>query len=284
MLTVYAPAKINLVLEVLGRYDESYHRIKSIVQTIDLCDVLSFELDREVSFECSEPCLEGNNQVMKAARLFQKAAGCREGVKIRLDNNIPWGVGLGGGSSDAAATLLALNTLWKTDFPPARLAQLASEVSSDAPLFIYGGTVLVEGRGEQVTPLPPLPPGYFVLHVPPLPRMPDKTGRLYRQLNASHFTSGEFVHTARQALEEGRTIDEAAMFNIFEEVAFNAFPRLDEYRSIFEQTAGSAVHLAGSGPCLFTLVEEERKADEVCLSMRRRGLECYVAAVRSRGE
>ena len=283
MLTVYAPAKINLVLEVLGSYDDGYHQIKSVVQTIDWCDVLSFELDRELSFECSEPRLEDDNQVMKAARLFQQATGCREGVKIRLNNNIPWGVGLGGGSSDAAATLLALNTLWETNFSPAQLAQLAAEVSSDAPLFIYGGTVLVEGRGEKVTPLPPLPQGYFVLHVPPLPRFPDKTGRLYHQLNARHFTSGKFTHAALEALDEGRMIGLAAMFNVFELVAFDAFPRLDEYWSIFEKTAGSTVHLAGSGPCLFVLLPEEQKAREICISMHRRGLACYVAASLPRG-
>lgn len=284
MLTVYAPAKINLVLEVLGKYNDSYHQIKSIVQTINLCDILNFELDREVSFECSESSLESDNLVMKAARLFQEVTNCRKGVQIKLDKNIPFGVGLGGGSSDAASTLLALNTLWEMNFPRSQLAHLASEVSSDASLFIYGGTVLVEGRGEKVTPLPPLPPGYFVLHVPPLPGIQDKTGRLYGELNASHFTPGKFVHAALQVLEGGRTIDSSSMFNTFEAVAFDAFPQLDKYKGIFEETAGLAVHLAGSGPCLFTSIQDEQKAGEVCLSMRRRGLECYVAASLSRGE
>jgi len=284
MLTVHAPAKVNLVLEVLGRYDDGYHQIKSVVQTIDWCDVLSFELDSEISFECSEPLLEEGNQVMKAAKLFQQATGCPEGVKIKLNSNIPWGVGLGGGSSDAATTLMALNTLWETNFSSAQLAQFAAEVSSDAPLFIYGGTVLVEGRGEKVTPLPPLPQAYFVLHVPPLPRLPDKTARLYHQLNTRHFTSGKFTHAALQALDEGRMIGLSAMFNVFELVAFDAFPRLDEYWNIFEKMSGSTVHLAGSGPCLFVLLSEEKKARELCISMHQQGLQCYVAAPLPRGE
>jgi 4-diphosphocytidyl-2-C-methyl-D-erythritol kinase len=120
--------------------------------------------------------------------------------------------------------------------------------------------------------------------MPPLPRIPDKTGKLYGELNASHFTQGKFVHAALQVLEEGRTIDSSSMFNTFEAVAFDAFPQLDKYKGIFEETAGLAVHLAGSGPCLFTSIQDEQKASEVCLSMRRRGLECYVAASLSRGE
>ncbi len=284
MLTVYAPAKINLVLEVLGKYDDNYYRVRSIVQTVTLYDVLSFELEKEISLECSESNLQTENLAMKAAKLFQEVSNCRKGVRIRLCKNIPWGVGLGGGSSDAASTLVALNILWEVNFPPSRLARLASKIGSDAPLFVYGGTTLVEGRGEEVTPLPDLLPTYFVLHVPPLPKMPGKTGKLYGKLSAANFTRGQFIHAALQTLEREKTLPPSSMLNIFETVAFDMFPQLDKYKGIFEQTAGLPVHLTGSGPCLFTSVQSEEKANEVCLSMQRRGLECYAVTSLPRGE
>ncbi|MBA7507723.1 4-diphosphocytidyl-2-C-methyl-D-erythritol kinase [subsurface metagenome] len=276
MLTTYAPAKINLVLEVLGKYDDNNHQIRSIAQTITLYDVLSFEMGKEISLECNESSLQAENLVIKAAKLFQEVTNCRKGVRIGLRKNIPWGAGLGGGSSDAASTLVALNALWETNFARSRLAHLASQISSDAPLFVYGGTTLVEGGGEKVSPLPDLPPTYFVLHVPPLPRIPNKTSKLYSKLDAGHFTKGESVRIALQALEQGKTIDASLMFNIFEAVAFDVFSQLDKYKGVFEQAAGSTVHLTGSGPCLFTPVQNEEKANEVCLSMQKRGLECYV--------
>jgi 4-diphosphocytidyl-2-C-methyl-D-erythritol kinase len=275
MLTINAPAKINLVFEVLGKHDD-YHQIRSIVQTINLCDIISFELDQEISFECSESSLEADNLVVKAAKLFKEATNYRRGVRIRLHKNIPWGVGLGGGSSDAAFTLMALNSLWKMNFPRSQLVHLASEIGSDVPLFIYGGTTLLEGRGEKVTSLPPLSPTYFALHIPPLPRILNKTSKLYTKLDVRHFTKGEFVHIALQALEQRKTIDSSLMFNIFEAVAFGVFPQLGKYKRMFEEAAGSTVHLTGSGPCLFTPIQNKEKANEICLSLRKQGLECHV--------
>ncbi len=276
MLTVYAPAKINLVLEVLGKYDDNNHQIRSIAQTITLYDVLSFEIGKEISLECNESSLQAENLVIKAAKLFQEVTNCHKGVRIGLRKNIPWGAGLGGGSSDAASTLVALNALWETNFARSRLAHLASMISSDAPLFVYGGTTLVEGRGEKVTPLPDLPPTYFVLYMPSVARIPDKTSRLYGKLSTRNFTQGQFVHAALQTLEQGKTLPSSLMVNVFEGVAFDIFPRLDKYKEIFEQTAGLPVHLTGSGPGLFAPVLNEEKANEVCLSMQKQGLECYV--------
>jgi 4-diphosphocytidyl-2-C-methyl-D-erythritol kinase len=284
MLTVYAPAKINLVLEVLGKYDDNNHQIRSIAQTITLYDILSFEMERGISLECNESSLQAGNLVIDAAKLFQEVTNCPKGVRIRLRKNIPWGVGLGGGSSDAASTLMALNTLWAVNFPQSRLAHLASKISSDAPLFIYGGTTLVEGRGEKVTPLPDFPPAYFVLYMPSIAKIPDKTSRLYGKLSTKNFTRGQFVHAALQTLEQGKTLPSSLMVNVFEGVAFGIFPRLDKYKEIFEQTAGLPIHLTGSGPGLFAPVLSKEKANKVCLSMQKQGLECYVVTSLPRGE
>ncbi|GAI49219.1 unnamed protein product, partial [marine sediment metagenome] len=125
-------------------------------QAVSLCDVLKFQLAEGISFECSEVSLEQSNLVTRAAMLLKKTTKCDKGVRIRLRKNIPWGVGLGGGSSDAAATLLTLNKLWGLKLSVSELARLAFRLGSNISFFIYGGTALVEGKGEKVTPLPSL--------------------------------------------------------------------------------------------------------------------------------
>jgi len=277
MLTIYAPAKINLVLEVLGKHND-YHRISSIVQSIDLCDVLNFQPDQEICFECDEPSLKRNNLVTRAATLLKESTKCSLGARIELRKRIPWGAGLGGGSSDAAATLLALNELWGLGLPPSALVNLASKLGSDVPFFIRKGTALVEGKGEKVTPLPSLPETHFVLLVPPLPRISGKTKQMYSRLNATHFTEGQFVQQALSSLRQGKMLDHSLMFNVFEKVAFDFFPGLDNYRKILNEAGAPGIYLAGSGPCLFTFFSEKRKARELFSRLRKQGLECYLAS------
>jgi 4-diphosphocytidyl-2-C-methyl-D-erythritol kinase len=277
MLKVYAPAKLNLVLEVLGK-DNDYHQISSIVQTINLCDTLNFELEHEIQLNCNEPSLELDNLAIEAAELLRKVTHCSKGARIELYKHIPWGVGLGGGSSDAAATLLALNELWGLRLPISELAHLASKLGSDVPFFIYGGTALVEGVGGKVKPLPSLCPTWFVLLVPPLPKIAGKTRQLYNRLTTSHFTKGQLVHAALPLLRKGKMIDPSLMFNVFEEVAFNFSPKLNAYRTMFEEAGASKVYLAGSGPCLFTFASEEKQAKVISLNLKGQGLECYVTS------
>jgi len=276
MLTIYAPAKINIVLEVLGK-DNDYHRISSIVQSIDLCDVLNFEQDDEISFECDEPSLRQDNLVMRAATLFKESTKYSLGARIELRKHIPWAVGLGGGSSDAAATLLALNELWGLGFPLSEMVYLASKLGSDVPYFIHKGTALIEGKGEKVTPLPSLPPTCFVLLVPPLPKISGKTRQMYSNLRVADFTEGQFIEQALVSLRQGKAIDHSLLFNVFERIAFDFFPRLDKYRMTMKEDGALGVYIAGSGPCLFTFFSEKEEAGELFSRLRKRGLECYLA-------
>jgi 4-diphosphocytidyl-2-C-methyl-D-erythritol kinase len=277
MLTVYAPAKVNLVLEVLGKHND-YHRISSIVQSIDLCDVLDFQPDKGIYFECDEPSLKRDNLVTRAATLLKESTKCSLGARIELRKHIPWDVGLGGGSSDAAATLLALNELWGLGLPLSELVHLASKLGSDVPFFIHKGTALVEGKGEKVTPLPSLPSTCFVLLVPPLPKISGKTKQMYDRLNAAYYTEGQFVQQALSSLRQGKAIGPSLMFNVFEKVAFDFFPGLDKYRKTLEEAGAPGVYLAGSGPCLFTFFSEEKKARELFSHLKKHGLECYLAS------
>jgi 4-diphosphocytidyl-2-C-methyl-D-erythritol kinase len=186
-------------------------------------------------------------------------------------------VGLGGGSSDAAATLLALNELWGLGLPLSELGHLASKLGSDVPFFIHKGTALVGGKGEKVTPLPSLPATSFVLLVPPLPKISGKTKQMYNNLRVADFTGGQFVQQALASLRQGKAIDHSLMFNVFEKVAFDFFPGLDKYRKTLEEAGAPGVYLAGSGPCLFTFFSEAEKAGELFSRLKKHRLECYLA-------
>lgn len=277
MITVYAPAKVNLVLEVLGK-EGDYHRISSIVQAVDLCDVVEFELGEGLLFSCDEAGLERDNLVTEAAALLRESSRCSLGARIELRKRIPWGVGLGGGSSDAAATLLGLNHLWRLGMSLSELSDLAAELGSDVPFFIHRGTALVEGRGEEVTPLPPLPATWFVLLVPHLPRMPGKTKQMYAGLSAGSFTEGRFVQQALTVLRQGKMIEPGLMFNVFQKAAFDFLPELINYRNALEEAGAPGVCLAGSGPCLFTSFSGVEEAGRLVSCLRGRGLECYLAS------
>lgn len=276
MLKYYSPAKVNLVLEVLGKRPDGYHELRSIVQTIDLCDILYLEAADEVSFECTEPILnKPDNLVVAAAELLKENSGYGGGAKIRLEKHVPWGAGLGGGSSNAATTLLALNELWGLKLSVADLTSLAAGLGSDVPFFIRGGTALVEGRGERVTPLPALKPLWLVVVVPPHFGMPEKTRHLYSLLRPEHYTTGEAVSRALQILNAKGEIPPSLMYNTFDTVAFQAFPGLEHYWRTFHQAAAGHIHLAGSGPALFAVVKDHSRAEGLAASLAERGLKAF---------
>ncbi|MCJ7654461.1 MAG: 4-(cytidine 5'-diphospho)-2-C-methyl-D-erythritol kinase, partial [Dehalococcoidia bacterium] len=240
------------------------------------CDVISFELADVISLECSEPSLQtSDNLVVQAAELLRKVSGCQKGVKIKLEKRIPWGAGLGGGSSDGAVTLLALNKLWGLKLTTSDLVGLAARLGSDVPFFIHGGTALIEGRGEKVTPLPSSVTGWFILLMPPLPKIPRKTQQLYSRLDARYFTEGQFVGKASRIWSRSRQLSPSLLFNVFDKVAFDAFPGLEGYWRRFEEASGTDIHLVGSGPALFAPVDSEAKAEKVYQRLCQQGLEAH---------
>ncbi len=274
MLTFTAPAKINLTLEVLGRRADGYHEVSTILQAIDLKDYLSFDERKGITVECDHPSLgTPDNVALRAARLLQEETGSGRGALISVKKGIPVAAGLGGGASDAAATLKGLNQLWELGLSTDELLPLAWRVSSDAAFFLYGGTAWGQGRGERITPLPPLPPCWVVLLRPPLDVPPDKTERLYKALDPSHFSQGQFTREAVELLRQGEV---PRFFNAFERVAFAAFPGLEQHWQRFLDLAAEGVHLAGSGPTLFTLTQDKVRGEKIYRSLNREGLEAYL--------
>jgi 4-diphosphocytidyl-2-C-methyl-D-erythritol kinase len=213
--------------------------------------------------------------------------------------------GLSGDSSDAAAVLGGLNKLWGLGLSLPQLLDLASQLGSDVAFFLYGGTAVVRGRGELVTPLPPFPYMWVVLMLPPVPRLPGKTERLYAGLKASRYTDGQItdrfvalltgrslkgrspfktnispsckelhLHIKERGIEGERLVRN--LFNVLENVAVGSFAGLGEYWERFIKAGAQEVHLAGSGPALFTLVKDKAQADKIYQNLQQQGLESYL--------
>ncbi|MGE4052589.1 MAG: 4-(cytidine 5'-diphospho)-2-C-methyl-D-erythritol kinase [Piscinibacter sp.] len=164
---VAAPAKLNLFLHVIGRRDDGYHLLQSVFVLIDWADTLHFERrgDGKLARHDLGPALPVDDLCLRAARLLQAESGTALGADISIDKRLPWGAGMGGGSSDAASTLLALNRLWGLNWPRERLAALGLKLGADVPFFIGGRNAFVEGIGERLTPLP-IPPVWLAVLKP----------------------------------------------------------------------------------------------------------------------
>jgi 4-diphosphocytidyl-2-C-methyl-D-erythritol kinase len=266
-LRVQAYAKINLILEILGRRIDGYHEVKTVLQTIDLADRLDVEPAGRLRVDCDDPTLNGDaNLVWRAATMLAKQAGIEPKAQILLRKRIPVGVGLGGGSSDAAAALLALNQLWGTGLSLDKLYDFAAELGSDVPFFLRGGTALAEGRGERISPLPNLP-RTLVLLVCPDETHEDKTGRLYSLITPANYSDGGVTRRLVQTIMGGQ-LDVSMLQNVFENVAIQAFPGLSDLYQRFSGLVVGPPHLSGAGPALFCLPSSEEEYQKVTKALQ----------------
>lgn len=280
MLRLLAPAKVNLTFEVLGRRDDGYHEVRTILQAIDLADELTFEASGHLSLtvepEGAAPVEE--NLVLAAARLLQREAGVSAGAAIHLTKRIPTAGGLGGGSSDAATALLGLRRLWGLDLDADALRELAAQLGSDVPFFVSGGTALGEGRGERLTQLP-TPQGEAVVAVPDASRPRDKTGQMYGLMRPEQYTDGSATAEAEQRLHSGEPLGEGVV-NAFDAVGVQAYPFYEAMREAFE-SAGLRPALCGAGPSMFALTDEGEASALTDRLAARAG--CSASAVTFRG-
>lgn len=245
--------KINLFLEITGKRNDGYHDLESIFLEIDLADRLSAEpAEAGVSLVCDAPNLSvgEDNLVVAAANALAEARGIRKGIRYVLRKRIPLGGGLGGGSSNAAAALRLANEIWEAGLSDAELARLGARLGSDVPFFLHGGTCLVEGRGERITPLPAFPNTAALVLV--LSSIHSDTAAAFRGLRlgegAERRSSADFLRAMRSG-------DVAAMadsaFNRFEETVFAALPGLAAIRARIRETTRVEARLSGSGSALW---------------------------------
>jgi 4-diphosphocytidyl-2-C-methyl-D-erythritol kinase len=278
-MKINAPAKINLTLEVLGRRADGYHDLRSVIQTISLCDELELSESEKTEFGSDLPGWEGEKSLAaKTVEMLRQATGCRKGVRLFVKKRIPLSSGLGGDSSNAAAILKGLNKLWGLGLPEGKLLELAAKLGSDVPFFIYGGTVLMEGRGELLRPLPAVKPLQLVLMMPDVPRPRNKTAAMYAALSAgNHFTDGQVTAGMAKTIRDGKPVTPEQIFNTFENVTFAPSSGLKVYRDHILKIGAPNLHLAGSGPSLFTALTSRQEAAELADRLKGQGMEIAVA-------
>jgi 4-diphosphocytidyl-2-C-methyl-D-erythritol kinase len=281
-LSALAPAKVNLVLEVTGTRADGFHDIDSVLQTLELADRVDLDLDAEPGVSVGGPFAEGTpadqtNLAWRAAAGLAIACGeSTARLHIHLEKQIPPAGGLGGGASDAAAALRLLQRAWPaaTD---AMLLDVANGVGSDEAFFLAGGTARARGRGEAVTPLPPLGRHGVVLFVPPV-ALERKTARMFAALDRHPFDTGA-VSEAFVGREPG-CVTSAGVFNAFERVAFDLFGDLAALWEQLERRIGEPVRLAGAGPTLFWIGSDARAASVAAAAT---GLACTVIQTATTG-
>jgi 4-diphosphocytidyl-2-C-methyl-D-erythritol kinase len=283
-----AYAKINLTLEVLGRRPDGFHDLASVLQAISLHDTLALAPapDGARTLVCDVPVLAGEaNLALRAAHLLAAhvvaAAGSDRGVRIELRKETPVQAGLGGGSADAAAALLALARLWGVAMSAETLRELAAQLGSDVPFFLAGGTALVEGRGERVTPLPDAEPLWLVLLKPPV-AVP--TGAAFAALGPGDWGDGAATAEVAGAVRRGAPLPLDRLVNTFEASVRRDYPLVARAWDDLLAAGAPVVRLSGSGPTLFAPFRELSPAAAAQQRLRAAGHETWLAHSVGRAE
>lgn len=245
LMKLSSPAKINLFLRILGKRPDGYHELASLFQVIDLCDSIDFSFSDKDSLTCSDPGipLDGSNLILKAADLFRKKTGLSFGLKAHLDKKIPFMAGLGGGSSNAATTLWALNQMHGSMIGLDRLKQWAGEIGSDVAFFLTEGTAYCTGRGEILEDIPSLPSTSLWIVKP---WFGISTPKVYGKLDVGSLERRDPKISLRQFLD-----GEPSFYNDLEGPAFSLMPELRNLKEQLLSMGYKAVLMSGSGSSFF---------------------------------
>ncbi len=263
MLTLESPAKINWFLQVLRRRDDGYHDIYTVMQKVSLCDTLRFEkIDSdEIEVISSLDIPKEDNLVYRAARLLKEYTRYKRGIRIFLEKRIPPQAGLGGGSSNAATTLVGLNRLWDTGIGDNKLSELAASIGSDVAFFLNGSMALAEGRGEIITPIPNQKPGITLLLVKP--DFGVSTADAYRNIKEFREKDPLVLKRFLKSLRSGELKAlSSVIFNDLEAPVFTMFPLLKDLKETMLRAGAVTALLSGSGSCVFGLFTEHEAAQK----------------------
>jgi 4-diphosphocytidyl-2-C-methyl-D-erythritol kinase len=245
-----APAKLNLLLRVVGRRADGYHLLQTVIRFIDYSDTLGFRIRADgviARVDAVHGVDADADLVVRAARLLRQAAGRPLGADIALEKRVPLGGGLGGGSSDAATTLLALNQLWRLNLPRARLLDLALQLGADVPVFVFGDNALAQGIGEQLEPIA-LPAAWYVVLMPPV-----------AVSTACIFAAPELKRDSKKIRIQSFSADLAG--NDLEPLVCQEYPEVARYLEWLRQFAQAT--MTGSGACVFAAFDTESGARAV---------------------
>jgi len=275
VITIFAPAKVNLILRVLDRRPDGYHNLWSIMQTVGLEDEVSIHVvshRSDIQLGCDDPslCTDRTNLVYRAAAAVLEQSGKSVGLEIRLTKRIPMGAGLGGGSSDAAATIIGLNQALQLGWSSARMAEVGQVLGSDVPFFLYAPAAIVAGRGENVRPIQ-LAGGRWLVLVNP--GFPVETKWAYQQLSMARKGLEPLSERLRR-LEATPQIAWSEVLelagNDFESPVFSAHPALREIKEELLAEGADIALLSGSGATVFGVFRDEAGAQRAASCFRAR--------------
>jgi len=272
-------AKINLTLDILGKRPDGYHDLASIMQTIDLYDTICLTAlpQDEIQLVCTCPELNtDDNLAARAARLVRERFSLTQGVRIELQKRIPVSAGLGGGSSNAAAVLMALQQWWQLSCSHDELLAMAAALGSDVPFFLYGGCALCEGRGERITPLAPHWPAALRWLLLVKPAIEVSTATVFRNLPTDDYTSDAHTCAVRDALQSKQPVKRADLHNGLARSVLEHYPPVRQASEAMLRSGAPWAQLSGSGPTLFCFFARLDEATNVQQSLRTQGYEVYI--------
>lgn len=261
-ITKKAYAKVNLGLDVIRRREDGYHEVRMIMQTVDICDVLTFTRQERpgivVTTDKEELPGDESNLIYKAARLVTETCSVREGIKIELQKRIPMAAGMAGGSTDAAAVFHGMNEVFGLGMDEDEMCALGVKIGADIPYCVKGGTALAEGIGEILTKLPDAPACVVLVAKPDID---VSTKYVYENLHAESLEYHPDIDGMRAAIEEGDLRGMAErMGNVLETVTVNAYPVIREIKEVMKKSGAWNALMSGSGPTVFGIFGEEEKA------------------------
>ena len=278
-----ALGKINLGLDVLGRRENGYHDVRMVMQTVYLYDLITLEKKEEPGIELATNLsflpVNENNLAYRAAKLLADEFQIREGIRITLEKHIPVAAGMAGGSSNAAAVLYGMNRLFSLGLTEEQLMERGVTLGADVPYCILRGTVLAEGIGEILTPLPPLPRCYILLAKPPVN---VSTKMVYEKLDSCQIPEHPDIDGLMDGLKN-QDLEKVAssMGNVLEKVTIEEYPVIDKIKQVMKENGALNAMMSGSGPTVFGIYRERAKARAAAARIREQKLakQVYVTNV-----
>ncbi len=253
-------AKINWFLHVSGKRNDGFHEICTAFQTVSLRDTVSFDDNDEIVMTCDDPLIpiDDANLVVKAARMLARRFGVRKGAKIHLEKKIPSPGGLGGGSSNAAITLLGLSVLWEIPATAKDLAEIGTMIGADVPFFFRGGTALGKGRGTEISGMSEIGEEFMLLVTP---NVEIHTANAYAELGAGGLTKNDSKSILQNCCEIAQTLESGRLelFNDFENSVFPRYPEIKRLKVRLLDLGAKKALLSGSGASVFGIFDNESR-------------------------
>ena len=259
-----APAKINLGLDVLYKRTDGYHELEMVMTSVDLADRLTFELllEDKIILETNKAFLplDKRNNVYQAAEKIKQRYGITKGVKITVEKSIPVSAGLGGGSSDCAATLRGLNRLFELNLSMEEMIQIGVEIGTDVPFCLHGSTAHILGKGEIVQTLPPMPASWVVLVKP---KISVSTRKIFQQVEVDQLHHPDMPRLKEAICQHDYAEMIASMGNSLESTTIPRYPVVQQIKDRMMKYGADIALMSGSGPTVFALCQKQSRAQRI---------------------